>query len=55
MEIKQYDKVLLTSGETASIVEILAEGKDYIADIDREDGSIDTEFLYQKDIESIVK
>lgn len=53
INIKQYDKVLLQSGEYAYIVEILDQGKVYIADIDKDDGETYTETVYQKDIKSI--
>lgn len=55
MEIKLYDKVLLNTEETAYIVEILKQGADYIADIDRIDGSTDTEFLTQDKIQKVLK
>lgn len=42
MKIEQYDKVELTSGEWAYIVEIFEEGKAFLADIDR-DGDTYTE------------
>ena len=48
------DKVLLKSGETAYIVEIYEQGVAYEADIDRKDGSIDTETISHNDIEKIV-
>ena len=50
MDIKLYDKVRLKTGETASIVEIYAPGVAYEADIDRLDGSIDTDTIKQEDI-----
>ncbi|MFM1534387.1 hypothetical protein ABGF38_04155 [Helcococcus ovis] len=52
MTIKQYDKVLLKSGEFAYIVEILEKDKAYVADIEKEDGETSTEFIYQIDIKS---
>lgn len=54
MDIKLYDKVRLKSGETASIVEIYEAGIAYEADIDRPDGSIDTDTIRQEDIAAIV-
>ena len=54
MDIKLYDKVRLKSGETASIVEIYEDGIAYEADIDRPDGSIDTDTIRQEDIAAIV-
>lgn len=52
--IKQYDKVLLKSGEYAYIVEILEKDKAYVADIDKEQGEVSTDFVYQKDIKEIL-
>jgi len=54
MDIKLYDKVRLKTGETASIVEIYEIGVAYEADIDRLDGSIDTDTIRQEDILAIV-
>jgi len=54
MEIKLYDKVRLKSGEAATIVEIYEIGVAYEADIDRPDGSIDTDTIRQEDILAIV-
>ena len=54
MDIKLYDKVRLKTGETASIVEIYEIGVAYEADIDRMDGSIDTDTIRQEDILAIV-
>ena len=51
--IKLYDKVLLKTGETASIVEVLKDGKTYVADIDKSDGT-DTDFIYADQIESVL-
>lgn len=48
------DKVLLKSGETAYIVEIYEHGVAYEADIDRKDGTIDTETISHDDIEKVV-
>ena len=50
MDIKLHDKVRLKTGETASIVEIYEPGVAYEADIDRLDGSIDTDTIKQEDI-----
>lgn len=50
MNIKLYDKVRLRTGETASIVEIYEPGVAYEADIDRADGSIETDTIKQEDI-----
>lgn len=52
--LKLYDKVLLKTGETAYIVEIYEQGVAYEADIDKEDGSIDTDTIYSKNIEKVI-
>ena len=53
MKIKQYDRVLLKTGETACIVEVFEEGSSFIADIDR-DGDTDTEGISIDDIKKII-
>lgn len=47
--MKLYDKIVLKTGETAYIVEILEVGKAYLVDVDHADGSISTEFATQGD------
>lgn len=42
MKIEQYDRVLLTDGNKASIVEIFDDGQAFLADIDK-DGDTYTE------------
>ena len=54
MDLKIYDKVRLKTGETATIVEIYEIGVAYEADIDRSDGSIDTDTIRQEDILALV-
>jgi hypothetical protein len=54
MNIKQYDKVLLKDGATAYIVEILGDGKAFIADINRKDGA-ETDWVKPQDIEGVLK
>lgn len=51
--IKQYSKVKLKSGETATIVEVFSNPEAYVADIEKNSG-IDTEFIYPEQIISIV-
>lgn len=53
MKIRQYGKVLLKTGNEAYIVEILEEGKAYMADIDR-DGDTYTEFVTIDMIEKVL-
>ena len=40
-----YEKVLLTDGRTATIVERFGNGDTYLADIDGFDGDITTDFI----------
>ena len=54
MIFEMYEKVLLKSGETANIVEILKQGEDYLADVDRKDGSIETVPIKHEDIVKII-
>lgn len=53
MIIREYERVLLKSGCEASIIEILEEGKMYLADIDR-DGDTDTEEISADEIEAVI-
>lgn len=53
MKIEQYDRVLLKDGDYASIVEIFDDGKAFIADIDRKDGT-ETDWLKPEDIDKVV-
>ena len=54
MKIKQYDKVLLKDGDYAYIVEIFGDGKLFLGDIDRKDGT-ETDWIKPDDIKKIVK
>ena len=54
MEIKEYDKVLLKTGEIAYIVEVWEQGVAYEADIDKKDGTIETDTVKREDIEKIL-
>ena len=54
MEIKMFDKVLLKTGETAYIVEIYEQGVAYEADIDKADGSVETDTIKHSDIEKVL-
>ena len=49
MKYKQYNKVVLKTGEVAVIVEVLGNGVSYVADIEKESGT-DTEFIDLSDI-----
>jgi hypothetical protein len=50
MPLKLYDRVTLKNGLSASIVEILGDGKCYVADIDYPDGETATEFVNPDEI-----
>ena len=54
MDIKEYDKVLLKTGETAYIVEVWEQGVAYEADIDKKDGSIETDTIKHEDIKKVL-
>ena len=54
MDIKLYDRVLLKNGYQAIIVEIFADGKDFLADIDYEDDTY-TEVISISDILCIIE
>ncbi|GHV40844.1 hypothetical protein FACS189490_06680 [Clostridia bacterium] len=51
--IKQYQTIKLKSGKRAVIVEVLEQGKAYIADIEIGEGDYETEQISQSDIVSI--
>lgn len=53
MKVKQYDKVLLKDGDSAYIVEIFGDGKDFLADINRKTGT-ETDWIKPDDIERIL-
>jgi hypothetical protein len=48
--IDQYQIVKLKSGQKACIVEILEQGRAYIADIEISEGNFETEQISQDDI-----
>ena len=54
MKIDLYDKGQLKTGETASIVELWEDGKAYEVDIDRDDGSIETDTIFIGDIQKVL-
>ncbi len=53
MKIEQYDRVLLTDGNQATIVEIFDDGKLFLADIDK-DGDTYTEEVKPEEIERVL-
>jgi len=54
MNIEQYDKVQLKTGEIAWIVEIFDDGKAFLADIDREQGT-ETDNVFPDEIARVIK
>lgn len=50
--IKQYDRIRLKDGRTATVVEIMGANTDFIVDIDLE-GDWDTISIHAEDIEEI--
>ena len=51
MKLEMFDKVLLKTGETAYIVEVYNSGEAYEMDIDKPDGSINTDTVWPDQIE----
>lgn len=51
--MEPYTHVVLTSGESACIVEVLEDGVAYLADVDHQNGSTSTEFVKHGDIERV--
>lgn len=54
MTIKEFDKVLLKTGEVGYVCDLLRPGIAYVVDIDKADGSIETEIVEHKDIEKVI-
>lgn len=54
MTLKEYDKVRLKDGRTATIVEILKEGSAYIVDVDLLEIDWETIEIRQEDIDRII-
>lgn len=52
---KMYDKVILKDKRTAVIVDVLEQGKAYIADVDLPDSEWETIEIRQDDIEKVIK
>ena len=48
-----YQTVRLKNGKRATIVEILEQGKAYIADVELSEGDFETEQIVQEDIVSV--
>lgn len=51
MVFEMFDKILLKTGEIAYLVEIFDNGKAFIADINKPDGKIETDFIRPDQIE----
>lgn len=54
MIIKQYDKVILKDGRTATIVEILEDGVAYLVDVDLPGPDWDTIDIKYEDIYQVL-
>lgn len=54
MEIRLFDKVLLNTGEIAYIVEVYEQGVAYEVDIDKSDGSTETNTIKHSDIKKVL-
>jgi hypothetical protein len=48
-----YQNVRLKNGKRATIVEILEQGKAYIADVEIDEGDYETQQVFHKDIASV--
>ena len=53
MVVKEFDRVMLKTGEIAYIADIIVPAKAYVADIDKSDGTIETTVIEQEDIEKV--
>lgn len=51
MVVKEFDRVILKTGETAYIADVIVPAKAYIVDIDKSDGTIETIVAEQEDVE----
>lgn len=53
MIIKQYDKIILKDGRTATVVDILEDGVAYLVDVDLAEDEWDTIQIKHEDIERV--
>ena len=53
MVVKEFDRVMLKTGEIAYIADIIVPAKAYVVDIDKSDGTIETTVIEQEDIEKV--
>ena len=54
MVVKEFDRVILKTGEMAYIADVIVPSKAYVVDIDQSDGTIETMVAEQEDIEQVV-
>lgn len=54
MVVKEFDKVLLKTGEMAYIADVIVPAKAYVVDINKPDGVIETDVIEHEDIERVV-
>jgi hypothetical protein len=54
MKIELYDKIMLKDGDQAYIVEIFDDGKVFVADVDRDDGT-HTEWVLPQEIDKVIQ
>lgn len=54
MVVKEFDKVLLKTGEMAYIADVIVPAKAYVVDINKPDGVIETDVIEQEDIERVI-
>lgn len=54
MDVKEFDKVLLKTGETAYIADVIKAGVAYVADVDKADGEVEIKIIEQAEIERVV-
>lgn len=54
MIVNQYDEVILKDGRTATIVEILEDGIEYLADVNIGDDEWDTIEISHQDINEVI-
>lgn len=54
VKINEYDKILLRNGKTATVVEILEEGREYIVDVDLPNTDWETIEISHEDIKMVL-
>ena len=53
MVVKEFDRVILKTGETAYIADVIIPAKAYVVDVDKFDGTIEMMVAKQEDIEQV--